>query len=106
MKVQLNDIRDEKTWGGKEPKNHSPAFDYCRGLLADGVAPEECLEVYRGETLAYAIPNIGLGATKKIREDEVYSPNIVAYKAVDEKAKARFAAIRVRKRRGIPQGAL
>src|SRR5687768_14134801 len=81
MKVQLNDIRDKKTWGGKEPKNHSPSFDYCRKLLADGVDPKDCLEVYRGEKLAYTIASIGWGATKKILENEKQGPKIVKYKS-------------------------
>lgn len=100
MKVQLNDIRDPKTYGGKEPKNHSPSFDYCRKLLAEGVDPTECLEVYREEKLAYTVSSIGWGATKKIREDEVHSPHIVPYVPVDEKAKARFALIRAAKAQG------
>jgi hypothetical protein len=106
MKVQLNDIRDEKTWGGKEPKNHSPSFDYCRKLLADGADPKDCLEVYRGEKLAYTVSSIGWGAKKKIREDSFYSPQIVDYKPLDEKAKARLALNRARKLRGPGKGAI
>lgn len=100
MKVQLNDIRDPKTYGGKEPKNHSPSFDYCRKLIEEGIDPSECLEVYRGEKLAYTVSSIGLGATLKIREDATVGPTIVAYEAPDEKALARFALIRARKQQG------
>lgn len=80
MKVQLNCIRHPKTWGGKEPKNHSPAFDYCRKLLADGVDPSECLEVYRGEQLAYTVSSIGWGATKRIQENDKITARVVEYK--------------------------
>lgn len=96
MKVQLNDIRDRKTWGGKEPKNHSPSFDYCRRLVAQGVDPTESLEVYRGETLAYTVSSIGWGAKKKIIENEHHSATIINYKAPDEKALARFALIKAK----------
>jgi hypothetical protein len=80
MKVQLNDIRAPETWGGKEPINHSPAFDYCRKLLKEGANPDEPLEVYRGEKLAYTVTTIELGATKKIREDKYRGPEEVKYK--------------------------
>lgn len=106
MKVQLNDIRDLKTYGGKEPKNHSPSFDYCRKLIAEGVDPSECLEVYREDKLAYTVSSIGWGATKKIRENETESPHIVDYVAPDEKALARFALIKGRKGLGTDCGAI
>jgi hypothetical protein len=80
MKVQLNDIRHPKTWGGKEPKNHSPSFDYCRKLIAQGVDPAEPLEVYRGDMLAYTVSSIGWGATKRIREDEKITARVEDYK--------------------------
>lgn len=80
VKVQLNAIRKPETWSGVEPKNHSPAFDYCRKLLKEGVNPDEPLEVYRGEKLAYIVTTIGLGATKKIREDKYRGPEEVKYK--------------------------
>lgn len=105
MKVQLNDIRHPDTWGGKEPINHSPSFDCCRKLIAEGVDPNEPLEVYRGEKLAYTVKTIGLGATKKILEDNHNSPHEVAYKPVDAKALARFALIKARKRKGLTVGA-
>lgn len=69
MKVQLNNIRAKSTWEGKEPENHSPSFDYCRKLIKQGVSPEEVLEVYRGEELAYSV-NIGEGAKWKINETD------------------------------------
>lgn len=100
MKVQLNDIRDSKTYGGKEPNNHSPSFDYCRRLIAQGVDPAEPLEVYRGETLAYTVSSIGWGAKKKILENDKVGPVIIDYKAPDEKALARFALIKAQKSGG------
>lgn len=93
MKVQLNDIRDPKTWGGKEPKNHSPSFDYCRKLLADGVDPSECLEVYRGEQLAYTIKSIGLGAKKIILENDKKGPIEIKYKENPWKLARRASAV-------------
>ena len=105
MKVQLNGIRHPDTWGGKEPINHSPSFDYCRKLIAEGADPEEPLEVYRGEKLAYTVKSIGLGATKKIREDKYKGPVEVLYIPVDEKTKARFALIKARKHQGSTVGA-
>lgn len=80
MKVQLNDIRHPKTWGGKEPKNHSPSFDYCRKVLAEGADPNEPLEVYRGEMLAYTVSSIGWGATKIILENDKKGPTVVNYR--------------------------
>lgn len=79
MKVQLNDIRKKSTWEGKEPENHSPALDYCRKLLKQGVSPEEKLEVYRGDMLSYSIV-IGEGAKWKIRENSNEGPRFVKYK--------------------------
>lgn len=79
MKVQLNDIRKKSTWEGKEPRNHSPALDYCRKLLKQGVPPEEKLEVYRGEMLAYSMV-IGEGAKWKVLENEKEGPRFVKYK--------------------------
>lgn len=95
MKVQLNNIRHPRTWNGKEPKNHSPSFDYCRKLINEGINPEEPLEVYRGDVLAYTVSSIGIGATKKIREDKVHSPHEVPYTPLDEKTKGRLAKIKV-----------
>jgi hypothetical protein len=80
MKVQLNDIRHPDTCGGKEPKHHSPAFNYCRKLLKDDVNSEESLEVYRGDTLAYTISPIRWGAQKIIYENEKTGPTIRKYK--------------------------
>lgn len=68
MKVQLNDIRHPDTWGGKEPVNHSPSFDYCRKLIAEGVNPKEPLEVYRGDKLAYTVSSIGWGRQKRFEK--------------------------------------
>lgn len=80
MKVQLNDIRHPDTYEGKEPKHHSPALDYCRKLLKEGIDPKEPLEVYRGEMLAYTISSISWGATKKIHENDREGPFIRKYK--------------------------
>lgn len=91
MKVQLNDIRAESTWEGKEPENHSPSFDYCRKVLKEGADPKEPLEVYRGEQLAYTVKSIGLGATLKIRENDKEGPKIVKYQPLDEKTRARLS---------------
>jgi Fe2+ transport system protein FeoA len=77
MKVQLNDIRAITT--GKEPKNHSPRFDYCRKLLQQGVDPNEPLEVYRGDTLSMTIRSIGEGAKLAIRENEKTGPRFIKY---------------------------
>lgn len=79
MKVQLNDIRRKSTWEGKEPENHSPALDYCRKLLKEGISSEEILEVYRGEQLAYSMV-IGEGAKWKVRENEEVGPKFVKYR--------------------------
>jgi len=100
MKVQLNDIRAKSTWGGKEPMNHSPSFDYCRKVLAEGANPDESLEVYRGEQLAYTVSSIGWGATKSIKEDKYHSPHIVKYvdKKMSEETKAILALKRAQKR--------
>lgn len=80
MKVQLNDIRHPSTWSGKEPRNHSPGFDYCRKLIADGVDPKGPLEVYREDKLAYTITNIGWGATMAVLENEKHGPKFVKYR--------------------------
>lgn len=80
MKVQLNDIRHPDTWEGKEPKHHSPSFNFCRKLLAEGADPKEPLEVYRGDMLAYTVSSIGWGATKIIYENEKTGPVIRNYK--------------------------
>lgn len=80
MKVQLNDIRHPDTWTGKEPKNHSPSFDYCRKLIKEGCNPDEPLEVYRGEKLAYTVKSIGEGAKWKIQENELHGPRMKRYK--------------------------
>lgn len=100
IKVQLNDIRRRNTWGGKEPINHSPAFDYCRKLIKDGADSNETLEVYRGDVMAYKIKNIGIGSGYKIREDKCIGPMFVKHEPVDEKAKTRFALIRRKKLQG------
>lgn len=100
MKVQLNNIRHPDTWTGKEPKNHSPSFDYCRKLIKEGCNPDEPLEVYRGEKLAYTVKSIGLGATLKIKENESTGPIVVKYQPLNEKAQARLALNRARKLRG------
>jgi len=81
MEVQLNDIRSPNTWGGKEPINHSPALDYCRKLIKDGVDPKERLDVYRGEQLAYSVTNIGWGATMKVLENEKRGPMFNKYES-------------------------
>lgn len=79
IKVQLNDIRAESTYTGKEPKNHNPASDYCRKLLKQGVDSENTLEVYRGEQLAYSTV-IGEAAKWKLRENENTGPMFVKYR--------------------------
>lgn len=79
MKVQLNSIRKEETWTGIEPVNHSPAFDYCRKLMKEGVNPKEPLEVFRGEMLAYTVSTIGWGATMKVLENEKQGPRFKKY---------------------------
>lgn len=79
MKVQLNDIRARSTWEGKEPRHHSPALDYCRKLIKEGVDPKEKLEVYRGEMLAYSMV-IEEGAKWKILEDEERGPTFKRYR--------------------------
>ena len=94
IKVQLNDIRDPKTWEGKEPINHSPGFDYCRKLIKEGIDPNESLEVYRGEVLSRTYKNIGEAAKWRIREDKDIGPVIVPYVKMDEKTKARLASRR------------
>jgi len=81
MEVQLNDIRHIDTQGGIEPVNHSPAFDYCRKLIKDGVDPKERLDVYRGEQLAYSVTNIGWGATMKVLENEKHGPTFKKYES-------------------------
>lgn len=78
VKVQLNDIRAKCNWDGKEPENHSPGFDYCRKLIADGADPKERLEIYRGEMLAYSMI-IEEGAKWKIRETDKVDLKIVKY---------------------------
>lgn len=80
MKVQLNDIRHPDTHGGMEPVNHSPALDYCRKLISEGVDGNQPLKVYRGDALAYTVSSIKWGATKKIREDKYRGPEVVKYK--------------------------
>lgn len=80
MKVQLNDIRKEKTYTGKEPKNHNPGFNHCRKLLEEGHDPKEKLEIYRGDNLAYTISSISWGATKTVRENEKRGPTMVNYR--------------------------
>lgn len=87
MKVQLNDIRAQCNWGGKEPENHSPGFDYCRKLIKDGVDPKEKLEIYRGETLAYSMI-IEEGAKWKIRESDRVNLKVVKYVPNDYVLKA------------------
>lgn len=79
MKVQLNAIRKPKTYGGIEPVNHSPAFDYCRKLIKEGIDPTEPLEVYRGEKLAYTVSSVGWGAKWKILENEKKGPAFKKY---------------------------
>jgi Fe2+ transport system protein FeoA len=81
MKVQLNDIRKKSTWEGKEPEHHSPALNYCRKLLKEGINPSERLDVYRGEQLAYSVTSIGEGAKWKVHEDEKSGPHFKKYKA-------------------------
>ena len=81
IKVQLNDIKVESTFEGKEPKHHSPGFDYCRKLLRKGSDPKERLEIYRGDILAYSITSLGEGAKWAIREDEERGPEFKRYKA-------------------------
>lgn len=106
MKVQLNDIRTKRTWKGKEPINHSPALNYCRKLLKQGIDPEERLDVYRGEMLAYSVTSIGEGAKWKVREDKWIGPIFQPYEPPDEKALARFALIRQNKLQGTGAGAI
>jgi Fe2+ transport system protein FeoA len=79
MKIQLDDIRAETTWTGKEPQNHSPRLDYCRKLIAQGVDPNEPLEVYRDDVLSMTISSIGTGAKLAIRENETRGPVIKRY---------------------------
>lgn len=44
-------------------KSDTPAFDYCRKLLKEGVDPKTRLEIYRNrDTWDYAIESIGEGA--------------------------------------------
>lgn len=100
MKVQLDDIRHPDTWTGKEPINHSPGFDYCRKLIADGVDPDETLEVYRGETLSRTYSNIGEAAQFRIREDSDVGPRIEKFIPMDEKAVERLRLNRARKKKG------
>jgi hypothetical protein len=80
MKVQLNDIRAKTTWNGKEPKNHTPGFKYCRKLLKQGIDEKEPLEIYRGDQLAYTISSIGWGTKKTVKETEKTGPVIINYK--------------------------
>lgn len=84
MKVQLNDIRHPDTWGGMEPVNHSPGFDYCRKLIKDGVDPNERLDIYRGDALAYTITSIGWGATMKVLENEKRGPAFKKYESFND----------------------
>lgn len=97
IKVQLNNIRDKSTWGGKEPKNHSPGFDYCRKLIKEGTSPDESLEVYRGDILSRTYGNIGEAAKFKIREDKYIGPVVIPYIELDEETRATFANIRAAK---------
>lgn len=79
VKVQIETMNARSAKGGKEPKNHSPAFDYCRKLIAEGVDPKEKLEVYRGEMLSFTISSLEEGAKYKIRENESEGPKVVKY---------------------------
>lgn len=98
MKVQLNDIKHPDTYEGKEPRNHSPSFDYCRKLVAEGYDPLEPLEVYRGDKLAYTVKSIGLGAKLKIKENEDIGPIVVKYKPLSEEARAKLRLNRPKKK--------
>jgi len=92
MKVQLNDIRAECNWEGKEPENHSPGFDYCRKLIKDGFDPEERLDIYRGENLAYSITSLKEGIKWKIRENSKVGPKFIKYVPNDYFLKGRAAS--------------
>lgn len=53
-------------------KSDTPAFDYCRKLLKEGVDPETRLEIYRErETWDYAIESIGEGAKWSVEHNRV-----------------------------------
>lgn len=48
----------------------SPAFAYCRKLIAEGVDPSTRLEIYgERDTFDYAITSIGMGAELSMQED-------------------------------------
>lgn len=53
-------------------KSDTPAFDYCRKLLKEGVDPNARLEIYRNhETWDYAIESIGEGAKWSVDNNRV-----------------------------------
>lgn len=79
VKVQIETMNARSAKDGKEPKNHSPAFDYCRKLIAEGIDPKEKLEVYRGEMLSFTIASLEEGAKWKIRENETEGSKVVKY---------------------------
>lgn len=63
IKVQLDDL----------PKSHTPMFDYCRKLIAEGVDPKAELQVYRGDVLAMKI-NVGNGSTLTVQDNNQGTP--------------------------------
>lgn len=81
IKVQMKDIVKHIGWSidGREPVNHSPAFDYCRKLLKKGYPDDTRLEVYREDVLCLICPSIKEGAKWKILENKDHGPKIKRY---------------------------
>lgn len=91
----MKDIIFHKGWeiDGREPMNHSPAFDYCRKLIKDGELGSTKLEVYRDEMLCLTIPSIEEGAKWAMRENDKKidaGPRFIKYRPFPTDLKAKF----------------
>ena len=75
MKINMKDI---------PKRSKSPICAYCRKLIAQGVNPDETLEIYRENTDPdIIVRNIGKCAEITVLEDQGQGPRFVKYDKVD-----------------------
>jgi hypothetical protein len=60
---------DRATALGIEATGPAPVLTLCRELLAAGVTPDQCLEVYRGAVLALRVRSIGEAAKLTVEDN-------------------------------------